>query len=126
MDHIGYAALLELVRSSDQEIAQCRASAQRFYGFAPGEDEGLERGEIDTDHPVGLGQSHVDSAVSAKGAPGGDEHIVAAGRWDKRRCVVIAERMQGCTKPRCRRAPAIFGKNHDIGVVTLQRVGDSG
>jgi hypothetical protein len=27
---------------------------------------------------------------------------------------------------RCRRAPAIFGKNHDIGVVKLQRVGNSG
>src|SRR5262249_37320809 len=34
--------------------------------------------------------------------------------------------MQGCTKSRCRRASAIFGKNHDIGVVTLQRVGNSG
>jgi len=64
--------------------------------------------------------------VSGKGAPGGDEHTVAVGRWDKRRCVVIAEGMQGCTKPRCLRAPAIFGKNHDIGVVTLQRVGNSG
>jgi hypothetical protein len=34
------AALLQLVRSSDQEIAQRKASAQRFYGIAPGEDEG--------------------------------------------------------------------------------------
>jgi Protein of unknown function (DUF2937) len=33
------AALLQLVRSSDQEIAQRRASAQRFYGIEPGEDE---------------------------------------------------------------------------------------
>jgi hypothetical protein len=33
------AALLQLVRSSDQEIAQRRASAQRFYGIAPEEDE---------------------------------------------------------------------------------------
>jgi hypothetical protein len=33
------AALLQLVRSSDQEIAQRKASAQRFYGIAPGEDE---------------------------------------------------------------------------------------
>src|SRR5215471_7739066 len=40
-----------------------------------------ERGEIDTDHPIGLGQSHVQSAVSSKEAPGGDEHTVAAGRW---------------------------------------------
>src|SRR5205807_5772562 len=34
------AALLQLVRSSDQEIDQRKASAQRFYGIAPGEDEG--------------------------------------------------------------------------------------
>src|SRR5215813_2638853 len=34
------AALLQLVRSSDQEIAQRKSSAQRFYGIAPGEDEG--------------------------------------------------------------------------------------
>jgi hypothetical protein len=33
------AALLQLVRSSDQEIAQRKASAQRFYAIAPGEDE---------------------------------------------------------------------------------------
>jgi hypothetical protein len=33
------AALLQLVRSSDQEIAQRKASAQRFYGIAPEEDE---------------------------------------------------------------------------------------
>src|ERR1700730_4322567 len=34
------AALLQLVRSSDQEIAQRKASAQRFYGIAPSDDEG--------------------------------------------------------------------------------------
>jgi hypothetical protein len=34
------AALLQLVRSSDQEIAQRKASAERFYGIATGEDEG--------------------------------------------------------------------------------------
>jgi hypothetical protein len=34
------AALLQLVRSSDQEIAQRKASGQRFYGIVPGEDEG--------------------------------------------------------------------------------------
>jgi Protein of unknown function (DUF2937) len=34
------AALLQLVRSSDQEIAQRKASAQRFYGIASAEDEG--------------------------------------------------------------------------------------
>ncbi len=34
------AALLQLVRSSGQEIAQRKASAQRFYGIASGEDEG--------------------------------------------------------------------------------------
>jgi hypothetical protein len=34
------AALLQLVRSSDQEIAQRKTSAQRFYGIAEGEDEG--------------------------------------------------------------------------------------
>ena len=33
------AALLQLVRSSDQEIDQRKASAQRFYGIAPGEEE---------------------------------------------------------------------------------------
>ena len=33
------AALLQLVSSSDQEIALRKASAQRFYGIAPGEDE---------------------------------------------------------------------------------------
>jgi hypothetical protein len=37
----GYqAALLQLVRSSDEEIAQRKASAQRFYGIVPGADEG--------------------------------------------------------------------------------------
>ena len=34
------AALLQLVRSSDQEIVQRKASAQRFYGISPGEDDG--------------------------------------------------------------------------------------
>ena len=34
------AALLQLVRSSDQEIAQRKTSARRFYGIAAGEDEG--------------------------------------------------------------------------------------
>jgi hypothetical protein len=34
------AALLQLVRSSDQEIAQRKASAERFYGIAAGEDDG--------------------------------------------------------------------------------------
>jgi hypothetical protein len=34
------AALLQLVRSSDQEIEQRKASAQRFYGIPPGEDDG--------------------------------------------------------------------------------------
>jgi hypothetical protein len=34
------AALLQLVRSSDQEIAQRKSSAERFYGIAAGEDEG--------------------------------------------------------------------------------------
>jgi hypothetical protein len=33
------AALLQLVRSSGQEIAERKASAQRFYGIASGEDE---------------------------------------------------------------------------------------
>jgi hypothetical protein len=33
------AALLQLVRSSDQEIAQRKASAERFYGIAQAEDE---------------------------------------------------------------------------------------
>jgi hypothetical protein len=33
------AALLQLVRSSEQEIAQRKVSAQRFYGIAPGDDE---------------------------------------------------------------------------------------
>jgi hypothetical protein len=34
------AALLQLVRSSGEEIAQRKASAQRFYGIAASEDEG--------------------------------------------------------------------------------------
>jgi hypothetical protein len=34
------AALLQLVRSSDQEIAEREDSARRFYGIAPAEDEG--------------------------------------------------------------------------------------
>jgi hypothetical protein len=34
------AALLQLVRSSDQDIAQRKASAERFYGITSGEDEG--------------------------------------------------------------------------------------
>jgi Protein of unknown function (DUF2937) len=34
------AALLQLVRSSGQEIAERKTSAQRFYGIAPGDDEG--------------------------------------------------------------------------------------
>lgn len=33
------AALLQLVRNSDQEIAQRKSSAQRFYGIAEGADE---------------------------------------------------------------------------------------
>jgi hypothetical protein len=33
------AALLQLVRSSDEEIAQRKASAGRFYGIATGDDE---------------------------------------------------------------------------------------
>ena len=34
------AAPLQLVRSSGEEIAQRKASAERFYGIASGEDEG--------------------------------------------------------------------------------------
>ena len=34
------AALLQLVRSSDQEIAEREDSAHRFYGIAPAEDKG--------------------------------------------------------------------------------------
>jgi len=34
------AALLQLVRSSGQEITQRKASVHRFYGIPPGEDEG--------------------------------------------------------------------------------------
>jgi hypothetical protein len=57
-----------------------------------------ERGEIDADHPIGLGQSHIDGAVFAKGTAGGDQHTVAAGRWDKRRCVLVAKRVQSCAQ----------------------------
>jgi hypothetical protein len=42
-----------------------------------------ERVEIDTDHPVRLGQSHLNGAMSVKGAPGSHKHAVAAGRRDK-------------------------------------------
>src|SRR5262249_40293908 len=82
--------------------------------------------EIDTDHPIWLRQPHVDGAVFAKGAPGGNKHTVAARRWDYSGCVPVAERMQDSRKPRRRRTAAIFGKNHDLGVVTLQRLGNSG
>src|ERR1700756_3680878 len=82
--------------------------------------------EIDTDHPIGFGQPRADGAVFAKGAPGGDQHTVAAGRWEESGCVRIAERMQGSTKPQGRRTAATFGKNHDRGIVTLQRLGNSG
>src|SRR5215469_13603251 len=58
-----------------------------------------EHGEINTDHPIRLGQSHFEGAVFVNGAPGGDEHTVAAGRWKKGRCVSIAESMQSCTQP---------------------------
>jgi hypothetical protein len=64
--------------------------------------------------------------VRAKGAAGGDQHTVAVARWDKSRCVSIAERVQSCPQPRRSRAPAIFGKNQYIGVLTLERVGNSG
>jgi len=40
------AALLQLVRSSDQEIAQRKASAQRFYGIAASEDQGRFLAEL--------------------------------------------------------------------------------
>jgi Protein of unknown function (DUF2937) len=40
------AALLQLVRSSDKEIAERKASAQRFYGIAPAEDEGRFLAEL--------------------------------------------------------------------------------
>jgi len=83
-------------------------------------------GEIDTYHSIGLGHSDIDDTVFPKGPPGSDKHSAAAGRWDKCRCVSIAKRVQCGTKAECRRAPAIFGKNHDIGVVTLQRLGNSG
>jgi hypothetical protein len=33
------AALLQLVRSFDGQIVQRKASAERFYGIAPGEDD---------------------------------------------------------------------------------------
>jgi hypothetical protein len=85
-----------------------------------------ERGEIDANHPVGLGQSHIDGTVFAKGTAGGDQHTVATGRWDKRRRVSVAKCVQSCAQSRRRRAPPIFGKNQYIGVLTLQRVGDSG
>ena len=84
-----------------------------------GDADEPECGEIDTDHPIGLGQSEIDGTVFAKEVPGSNEHSIAAGRWDKCRSVPIAERMQGRTKPRRRRPPAIFGENHDIGVVLL-------
>jgi len=111
---------------------QGEGSDQRF----PIRDLGTEVRQIDadepehvkiyTDHPIGLKQSHADGAVFAKGAPGGNKHTVAAGRWENCGCVPVAERMQGSRKPLRRRTAAIFGKNHDLGVVTLQRLGNSG
>jgi len=66
----------------------------------------LERVEIDTDHPIGLGQLRADGAVFAKRASGRNKHTVAAGRWENCGCVPIAERMQGFRKPRRRRIAA--------------------
>jgi len=85
-----------------------------------------ERLKIDTDHPIGFGQPRADGAVFVKWTPSGDQHTVAASRWEESGCMPIAEQMQGCTKPRRRRTAAIFGKNHDLGVVTPQRLGNSG
>lgn len=45
------AALLQLVRSSDQQIAERKASAQRFYGIAPGEDENRFLAELRSVEP---------------------------------------------------------------------------
>ena len=57
-------------------------------------------------------------------AKGGDKHTVSTRRWYQRRRVSITECPQGGTEPLCRQASAIFGKHRDIGVVTLQRVGN--
>jgi hypothetical protein len=62
----------------------------------------------------------------AEGVPGGDKHTVPTRRWYQRRRVSITQCPQGGTKPMCRLASAIFGKNRDISVVMLQRVGNVG
>src|SRR5215472_9550541 len=78
-----------------------------------------QHGKIDTDHTVRLGQSRVDRPMFAEGVPGSDKHTVPTRRWYQRRCVSITECPQGGTKPLCRLASAIFGKNRDISVMTL-------
>ena len=45
------AALLQLVRSSDQEIAQRKTSAQRFYRISPTEDESRFLAQLRTVEP---------------------------------------------------------------------------
>jgi hypothetical protein len=60
----------------------------------------------------------VDGAVFAKGAPGGNKHTIAAERWESSGCVPVFERTQDYRKSRRRRTAAIFGRNHDLDVVT--------
>jgi hypothetical protein len=45
------AALLQLVRSSDQEIAQRMTSAQRYYGISPAADESHVLAQLRTLEP---------------------------------------------------------------------------
>jgi hypothetical protein len=59
------AALLQLVRSSDEEIAQRKASAQRFYGIAPGEDEGRFLAQLRAVEPSNAETSPPRSIASA-------------------------------------------------------------
>jgi Protein of unknown function (DUF2937) len=71
------AALLQLVRSSDQEIAQRKASAERFYGIAPGADEGRFLAQLRAVEP-----SNAETLAAAidrqRGLRGSYDHIEGA------------------------------------------------
>lgn len=67
------AALLQLVRSSDQEIAEREASAQRFYGIAPAEDEGRFLAQLRASYDRIEGSSDLLRPILAAKDVAGDE-----------------------------------------------------
>jgi hypothetical protein len=66
------AALLQLVRSAEQEIAQRKASAERFYGIAASTDEDrflAQPRAVESMTPAnGLGARHVASRARSSNA----------------------------------------------------------